>query len=338
MQWQVLADTVRSFQHQFFQGQMGHQSFVFPQTSPLQSPLTEKRDNLLAAAALWPPLPPREQLQRDTFRDNDDMNYLVPSIPPDAIPFKNRLKHTLGLEHRFSLQEPSMPREPPLQPKQDQTSAIESEHHPRLRPNYIPISREPLHDAVVKWDRSGAVQWATTASHIEERDADMRNHIQHIVTTIKSAFDPKGHETGGAAKVLKDVNIQTDLQSSTIEYLDQVKLAFGSNPEIYSKFLDIMKDYRASVIDTHQVIESVGCLFHGHQSLVQGLAGFLSHIQTERQRQQELLQLPDMQLKSNLVTAQEKSRGPSSKSNPTHPSSISQPSSTSRGLPSTPIW
>jgi hypothetical protein len=207
-----------------------------------------------------------------------------------------------------------------------------------FRPNEIPIAREPLLDAVVKWDHSGAVQWATTASHIAERDADMRNHIQHIVTTIKSAFDPKGHETGGAAKVLKDVNIQTDLQSSTIEYLDQVKLAFGSNPEIYSKFLDIMKDYRASVIDTHQVIESVGCLFHGHQSLVQGLAGFLSHIQTERQRQQELLQLPDMQLKSNLVTAQEKSRGPSSKSNPTHPSSISQPSSTSRGLPSTPIW
>ncbi len=311
---------------------MGHQSFVFPQTSPLQSPLTEKRDNLLAAAALWPPLPPTEQLQRDTLRDNDDMNYLVPSIPPDAIPFKNRLKHTLGLEHRFSLQEPSVPREPPLQPKQDQTSAIESEHHPRLRPNYIPISREPLLDAVVKWDRSGAVQWATTASHIEDRDADMRNHVKDIVTTIKSAFDP------GAAKVLKDVHIQTDLQSSTIEYLDKVKLAFGNNPEIYSKFLDIMKDYRASVINTQQVIESVGCLFHGQQLLVQGLAGFLQHIQTERQRQQELLQLHGLQLKSQLVTAQEKSRGPSSTPNPTHPSSISQPTSTSRGLPSTPSW
>jgi hypothetical protein len=332
MQWQVLAETVRSFQDHFFRGQMGHQSFVFPQTSPLQSPLTEKRDNLLAAAALWPPLPPREQLQRDTLRDNDDMNHLVPSIPPDAIPFKNRLKHTLGLEHRFSLQEPSMPREPPLQPTQDQTSAIESEHQPRLRADYIPISREPLHDAVVKWDHSGAVQWATTASHIEERDADMRNHVKDIVTTIKSAFDP------GAAKVLKDVNIQTDLQSSTIEYLDQVKRAFGNNPEIYSKFLDIMKDYRASVINTQQVIESVGCLFHGHQSLVQGLAGFLQHIQTERQRQQELLQLPDMQLKSQLATAQEKYRGPSSTPNPTHPSSISQPTSTSRGLPSPPIW
>jgi histone deacetylase complex regulatory component SIN3 len=102
--------------------------------------------------------------------------------------------------------------------------------------------------------------------------------------------------------------------------------------------LDIMKDYRASVINTQQVIESVGCLFHGHPLLVQGLAGFLPHIQTERQRQQELLQLSDKQLKSQWVTAQDKSRGPSSTPNPTHPSSTLQPTSTSRGLQSTPIW
>jgi paired amphipathic helix protein Sin3a len=57
--------------------------------------------------------------------------------------------------------------------------------------------------------------------------------------------------------------------------MNQVKQQFGDNPEIYNKFLDIMKDFKSHAIDTQKVIERVSRLFHGHQSLILGFNTFL---------------------------------------------------------------
>ena len=58
-------------------------------------------------------------------------------------------------------------------------------------------------------------------------------------------------------------------------YLDQVKMAFGEKPEIYNKFLDIMKNFKAQEIDTPGVIQQVSRLFSGYNKLILGFNTFL---------------------------------------------------------------
>ncbi|KAI9491761.1 hypothetical protein BDB00DRAFT_831346 [Zychaea mexicana] len=60
-----------------------------------------------------------------------------------------------------------------------------------------------------------------------------------------------------------------------LTYLDQVKIQFSDQPEIYNKFLDIMKDFKSQAIDTPGVIERVSSLFRGHPSLISGFNTFL---------------------------------------------------------------
>ncbi|KAM5541748.1 hypothetical protein V8D89_004477 [Ganoderma adspersum] len=63
--------------------------------------------------------------------------------------------------------------------------------------------------------------------------------------------------------------------SDALSYLDSVKLQFADQPEVYNKFLDIMKDFKSQLIDTPGVIERVSNLFHGHPALIQGFNTFL---------------------------------------------------------------
>ena len=54
-----------------------------------------------------------------------------------------------------------------------------------------------------------------------------------------------------------------------LSYLDQVKLQFGNQPQVYNDFLDIMKDFKSHNIDTPGVIRRVSELFKGHDSLIE---------------------------------------------------------------------
>ena len=68
-----------------------------------------------------------------------------------------------------------------------------------------------------------------------------------------------------------------------LSYLDQVKVQFTDHPDVYNRFLDIMKDVRAAhsqqfksqAIDTPGVIDRVSTLFRGQPSLIQGFNTFL---------------------------------------------------------------
>ena len=64
-------------------------------------------------------------------------------------------------------------------------------------------------------------------------------------------------------------------ETDALEYLNQVKQQFGESPDIYNRFLDIMKDFKSHAIDTQKVIERVSRLFQGHQSLILGFNTFL---------------------------------------------------------------
>ncbi|KAH8550911.1 hypothetical protein BGW37DRAFT_426755 [Umbelopsis sp. PMI_123] len=60
-----------------------------------------------------------------------------------------------------------------------------------------------------------------------------------------------------------------------LTYLDQVKVQFSDQPDVYNKFLDIMKDFKSQAIDTPGVIERVSTLFRGHPTLISGFNTFL---------------------------------------------------------------
>ncbi|KAK9242525.1 hypothetical protein V1506DRAFT_509342 [Lipomyces tetrasporus] len=60
-----------------------------------------------------------------------------------------------------------------------------------------------------------------------------------------------------------------------LSYLDQVKVQFQNQPDVYNRFLDIMKDFKSQSIDTPGVIDRVSTLFSGHPNLIQGFNTFL---------------------------------------------------------------
>jgi len=60
-----------------------------------------------------------------------------------------------------------------------------------------------------------------------------------------------------------------------LSYLDQVKLQFGNQPQVYNEFLDIMKEFKSQTIDTPGVISRVSALFKGHPDLIVGFNTFL---------------------------------------------------------------
>ncbi|XP_052786837.1 paired amphipathic helix protein Sin3a-like isoform X2 [Mya arenaria] len=60
-----------------------------------------------------------------------------------------------------------------------------------------------------------------------------------------------------------------------LSYLDQVKLQFGNQPQVYNDFLDIMKEFKSQTIDTPGVINRVSNLFKGHPELIVGFNTFL---------------------------------------------------------------
>lgn len=60
-----------------------------------------------------------------------------------------------------------------------------------------------------------------------------------------------------------------------LSYLDQVKVQFYNQADVYNNFLDIMKDFKSQSIDTPGVIDRVSTLFRGHPNLIQGFNTFL---------------------------------------------------------------
>ncbi|KAL4798324.1 hypothetical protein BDV19DRAFT_357595 [Aspergillus venezuelensis] len=68
---------------------------------------------------------------------------------------------------------------------------------------------------------------------------------------------------------------QQPILNDALSYLDQVKVRFVDQPDVYNRFLDIMKDFKSQAIDTPGVIQRVSNLFNGHPALIQGFNTFL---------------------------------------------------------------
>ena len=68
---------------------------------------------------------------------------------------------------------------------------------------------------------------------------------------------------------------QQPILNDALSYLDQVKVQFVDSPDVYNRFLDIMKDFKSGAIDTPGVIDRVSNLFTGNPNLIQGFNTFL---------------------------------------------------------------
>ncbi|XP_052006215.1 paired amphipathic helix protein Sin3a-like isoform X2 [Xyrauchen texanus] len=87
----------------------------------------------------------------------------------------------------------------------------------------------------------------------------------------------QGHTpmTPASAPTLGQQQFQRLKVEDALSYLDQVKLQFGNQPQVYNDFLDIMKEFKSQSIDTPGVISRVSQLFKGHPDLIMGFNTFL---------------------------------------------------------------
>ncbi|KAI9093851.1 hypothetical protein DFS34DRAFT_630591 [Phlyctochytrium arcticum] len=77
----------------------------------------------------------------------------------------------------------------------------------------------------------------------------------------------------GASQSYRPLNVK-----DALSYLDQVKIRFSDQPEVYNRFLDIMKDFKSQrpySLDTPGVIDRVSTLFREHPELISGFNTFL---------------------------------------------------------------
>ncbi|KAK2740745.1 Transcriptional regulatory protein sin3 [Myotisia sp. PD_48] len=98
--------------------------------------------------------------------------------------------------------------------------------------------------------------------HMQHPDGPQRQYLQHPQPVLSFNGPPSQGQ-------------QPILNQDALSYLDQVKVRFVEQPEVYTRFLDIMKDFKSQAIDTPGVIQRVSTLFNGHPALIQGFNTFL---------------------------------------------------------------
>lgn len=91
-------------------------------------------------------------------------------------------------------------------------------------------------------------------------------HHQSQMHQVNAVSHPQGQQ---------QAQFQRLKVEDALSYLDQVKLQFGSQPQVYNDFLDIMKEFKSQAIDTPGVISRVSNLFKGHPDLIVGFNTFL---------------------------------------------------------------
>lgn len=60
-----------------------------------------------------------------------------------------------------------------------------------------------------------------------------------------------------------------------LSYMDQVKYEFSDRPEVYSDFLELLKEFKTKRIDTPGVMVRISNLFNGHPELIVGFNKWL---------------------------------------------------------------
>nr|XP_046250028.1 paired amphipathic helix protein Sin3a-like isoform X2 [Scatophagus argus] len=99
--------------------------------------------------------------------------------------------------------------------------------------------------------------------------------IPSVQTQGSTVVQSHVHPTAPMTSTQGQQQFQRLKVEDALSYLDQVKLQFGNQPQVYNDFLDIMKEFKSQSIDTPGVINRVSQLFKGHPDLIMGFNTFL---------------------------------------------------------------
>lgn len=184
----------------------------------------------------------------------------------------------------------------------------------------LPSSVENGTDSLAQQDhmpQNGSLSQETTkkfeSAQFETKPAnsgtDAANDQQPVSSELATPadHDPAQTDTQQQQQAPASVNSKPLNVQDALSYLDQVKLQFQDQPDVYNRFLDIMKDFKSQAIDTPGVIQRVSQLFRFHPGLIIGFNTFLppgykieilSQAQNAQQQQQLLMiyqqQYPNM--------------------------------------------
>uniref|UniRef100_A0A4W6CP47 SIN3 transcription regulator family member Aa n=1 Tax=Lates calcarifer TaxID=8187 RepID=A0A4W6CP47_LATCA len=101
------------------------------------------------------------------------------------------------------------------------------------------------------------------------------HHNPAVQSHGPSVMSGHGHTAAPQGSAQGQQQFQRLKVEDALSYLDQVKLQFGNQPQVYNDFLDIMKEFKSQSIDTPGVISRVSQLFKGHPDLIMGFNTFL---------------------------------------------------------------
>nr|XP_046250046.1 paired amphipathic helix protein Sin3a-like isoform X4 [Scatophagus argus] len=99
--------------------------------------------------------------------------------------------------------------------------------------------------------------------------------VKSVQTQGSTVVQSHVHPTAPMTSTQGQQQFQRLKVEDALSYLDQVKLQFGNQPQVYNDFLDIMKEFKSQSIDTPGVINRVSQLFKGHPDLIMGFNTFL---------------------------------------------------------------
>uniref|UniRef100_A0A1I7WHQ2 HDAC_interact domain-containing protein n=1 Tax=Heterorhabditis bacteriophora TaxID=37862 RepID=A0A1I7WHQ2_HETBA len=97
-----------------------------------------------------------------------------------------------------------------------------------------------------------------------------RNSLPKKIIVFKKRFRMNNNSAAGSVYDQYDISGQGLNQNKV-----KVKTQFADEPNVYTQFLDIMKDFKSQTIDTPGVITRVSRLFRGRSSLIMGFNTFL---------------------------------------------------------------
>ncbi|OWP04373.1 hypothetical protein B2J93_7916 [Marssonina coronariae] len=154
------------------------------------------------------------------------------------------------------------------------------QHNPQQATNQLQQGFGPsiLHHNTVGGP-GGNAGFGGTLQQVQERAQQAQQQQQEAVSRLQNALpfgagpNPPGHQIAGAPPIGQGG--QQPILNDALSYLDQVKVQFADQPDVYNRFLDIMKDFKSQAIDTPGVINRVSELFAGHPNLIQGFNTFL---------------------------------------------------------------
>ncbi|TRY93571.1 hypothetical protein DNTS_016418 [Danionella cerebrum] len=115
----------------------------------------------------------------------------------------------------------------------------------------------------------------SSGGHGHTSNSAVHSGPHHHGPTVQPVGQSHSHTTPAPAPTLGQQQFQRLKVEDALSYLDQVKLQFGNQPQVYNDFLDIMKEFKSQSIDTPGVISRVSQLFKGHPDLIMGFNTFL---------------------------------------------------------------